>query len=287
MRTTTPGRLELAGRRRGAERLLRRPAQRVEDLAGVDHRLEPGAALGRPLHRQEQREQALLVRRAGVLAQGLAERQVLGLAVRGEPVGVGREEGERRLLVLAVLGEVEVDAADEVPGRVQPLEELLRARRLTRASSVAKAAADLVPQRLEDGGGQVLGARSSAARRRRAPPARRAEAAGAARPAAPSPSGRRAERGHEAATPARASRRRPAGSTVADLAGAELQQPVAGPALEGLAQPLAEVLGESAARRPPREVQPPVRRERGARAAPCGMSGDSMRPFPDPAARSS
>ena len=125
MRTTTPARSELRDVAEEAEGLLRRPAQRVEDLAGVDHLLEPGAALGRALHREQQREEPLLVGRARVLAQGLAERQVLGLAVRREPAGVGREEGERRLLVLAVLGEVEVHPPDDVPGRVQPLEEVL------------------------------------------------------------------------------------------------------------------------------------------------------------------
>ena len=74
---------------------------------------------------EQEREEPLLVGRARVLAQRLAERQVLGLAVRREPAGVGREKGEGRLLVLAVLGEVEVHPPDEVPGRVQALEEVL------------------------------------------------------------------------------------------------------------------------------------------------------------------
>ena len=70
-----------------------------------------------------------LVRRARVLAQRPAERQVLRLRVRRQPRRVRREEGERRLVVLAVLGEVEVDAADQVPRRAL-------ARRGTPAPSV-------------------------------------------------------------------------------------------------------------------------------------------------------
>ncbi len=112
------GTLQLRDIAEEPERLLRRPAKRVEDLAGIDHLLEPGAALGGALDRKEEREELLLVGRTGVLAQCLTEREVLGLAVPGEAVRVGREEGERRLLVLAVLGEVEVDATDDVPGRV-------------------------------------------------------------------------------------------------------------------------------------------------------------------------
>ena len=119
------GALQLRDVAEKAKGLLRRPAQRMKDLARVDHLLEPGAALGRALDREQERQKALLVGRAGVLAQRLAERQVLGLAVRREPGGVGREEGEGRLLVLAVLGEVEVHPAHDVPGRVQALEEVL------------------------------------------------------------------------------------------------------------------------------------------------------------------
>jgi hypothetical protein len=50
---------------------------------------------------------------------------VLGLAVRREPARVGSEEGEGRLLVLAVLGEVVVHPPDDVPGRIHALEEFL------------------------------------------------------------------------------------------------------------------------------------------------------------------
>ena len=67
---------------------------------------------------------------------------------------------------------------------------------------------------------------------------------GAARPASPSPSGVV----HSAVTksdPELPPVGEDRGQRGRDLAGAELEQPVAGPAFEGLAQPLAEVLGES------------------------------------------
>ena len=125
MRTTTPA-LSRAGHvLQELQRLRRAPAQRVVDLARIDHGLQPGACLGRALHRHQQRQQALAVARAGVLLQRLAERQMLRLAFGRKPRRVGRQERERRLLVLAVLGEIEVHAADQVPGRMAALEELL------------------------------------------------------------------------------------------------------------------------------------------------------------------
>ena len=81
----------------------RPPAQRMEDLAGVHHLLEPRAALRGALDGQEQGEEAILAGRASVLAQGLTERAVLGLALLREPVGEGREKSEGRFFVAAVL----------------------------------------------------------------------------------------------------------------------------------------------------------------------------------------
>ncbi len=99
--------------------LARRPAQRVKDLARIDRLSQPRAGFRRALDRQQERQQLLLAARARVRAQGLPERQVLGLAVGREPVGVSREKGERRRFVLAILGEVEVDLAHDVPGRME------------------------------------------------------------------------------------------------------------------------------------------------------------------------
>ena len=79
-----------------AEGLRQRPAQRMEDLlAPFDHLLQPGAASRRALHRQEEREESLLIGRPRVLAERLVE-GLLGLAVRREPARVRGEEGEGR-----------------------------------------------------------------------------------------------------------------------------------------------------------------------------------------------
>ena len=99
-------------------RLLRAPAQRMEDFAGINHRLQPAALLSRALNRHQQRQQTLAAFGAGVFLQGLAQRQVLRLGLRRQPRRVGGEEGERSLFILPVLGEIEVDASDQVPGRV-------------------------------------------------------------------------------------------------------------------------------------------------------------------------
>ena len=107
------------------QRLLRAPAQRMKDLAGVDHRLQPGALLGGALHRHQQRQQALAVFRAGIFLQGLAERQMLRLGLRRQPRRVGGQEGERGLFVLAVLGEIEMHAPDQIPGGMTGFEEVL------------------------------------------------------------------------------------------------------------------------------------------------------------------
>lgn len=107
------------------KRLRGRPPQRMEDLAGIDHAFQPRAALRGALHGNEQRQQALPVRDTGELVQRLSEWQVLGFAVCGQASGVGGEEGERRRVVLTVLGQVEVDAANEVPGRAAVPEEVL------------------------------------------------------------------------------------------------------------------------------------------------------------------
>ena len=81
--------------------------------------------LGGALDRHQQRQQALAVLGAGIFLQGLAERQMLGLGLGRQPRRVGRQEGERGVLVLAVLREIEMHAPDQVPGRMTALEELL------------------------------------------------------------------------------------------------------------------------------------------------------------------
>jgi hypothetical protein len=43
------------------------------DLSGLDHHAEPGTALGRALHRQQERQQPVAVGSAGIGAQGLGQ----------------------------------------------------------------------------------------------------------------------------------------------------------------------------------------------------------------------
>jgi hypothetical protein len=80
--------------------------------------LQPGAALSGSLHRKKQEEQAFPVRRARILTQSLAEREMLRFGVCRETGRVGGKESERRCFVLAVFGKVEMDATDQVPSRI-------------------------------------------------------------------------------------------------------------------------------------------------------------------------
>ena len=107
------------------QRLLRPPAQRVEDLAGVDHGLEPAAVLGGALDRHQQRQQALAVLRAGIVLQGLAERQMLRLAFAPRAASCRSPGTRRALLVPSVLGQIEMHAPDQVPGGMAALEKVL------------------------------------------------------------------------------------------------------------------------------------------------------------------
>ena len=137
------------------QRLAGAPAQRLEDLATVDEALQPGAALAGSLQRRQKGEEALLVGSGSVFAQGLAQRPVLRLPLRRQPGGVGGEEGEGKLLVLAVLGQMDVNAADEIPGRVARLQE--DAERLARGLQFGvQRGVELLPQPLQHPGRQVF-----------------------------------------------------------------------------------------------------------------------------------
>ncbi len=126
MRTTTP-RSPVAGRRAGAEWLhwastaageRSRPRRPWPSATGSSPPLAaPEAAATaddpcspRPRTRAEP-----------------AQRQMLRLGVRREPRGVGRQKRKGRLRIVAVFGQIEVDAADQVPRRVAALQELLHA----------------------------------------------------------------------------------------------------------------------------------------------------------------
>ena len=54
---------------------------------------------------------------------------MLGLGRGREAGGVGREKREGRRLVLSVLGKIEIDPPDEVPGGMTALEEFLQGDR--------------------------------------------------------------------------------------------------------------------------------------------------------------
>ena len=128
MRTTTPapsrsGTLE---RKHEASRGL--PAQGMKDFAGVDHRLEPDACLGGPLHRQKERQELVFVRRPRVLAQGLTKRQMLCLGPRGKLRRIGCHEGERTFRIAAIFREIEMHPSDQIPGWMETLQEVLQAR---------------------------------------------------------------------------------------------------------------------------------------------------------------
>src|SRR4051794_12721043 len=75
----------------------------------------------------------------------------------GEPGRISREKGKRRVRILAIFGEVEVHASDEVPCRIAALEELLnvdlRFRKFCRESGI-----EFLPQRAEHLRSEVLAA---------------------------------------------------------------------------------------------------------------------------------
>ncbi len=105
--------------------LLRPPAGGMIDLSLFHGGLQPPAFLGRPLHRKQQREQAIFIGRARILSQCLAQRKMLCFGLGRQPRGIGCQKGKRRGFIFAVLGQVEVDAAHQVPRRVAPLQEVL------------------------------------------------------------------------------------------------------------------------------------------------------------------
>ena len=107
------------------ECFARRHAQRVIDAALVHHLAQPGALFRGALHGHEQRQEPCVLFSARVLAQSLRKRHVLRPGVCRQARGVRRQEGERRLGIIAVFGKVEVHPPHQVPCRVAALEEVL------------------------------------------------------------------------------------------------------------------------------------------------------------------
>ena len=222
-----PGRLELVMVLEQAPRVCRRPAQRVIDLARVDHLAQPVALLGGALHRQQQRQQLRFAPAIRVFRQRVLERQVLGLAVRRQARRVGRHERERRLRVLAVLRQVEVHASDQIPRRMARLEKLLQ-RLPGGRQFAAQSAVELSPQRDQDLPREVF-----RARHRRHVGNHRLERGGIGRTDRDGPvGGGRAQRGHVTRSKLAPPRER-RGQDGADFRCAQVQQPVPGAGFEG------------------------------------------------------
>jgi hypothetical protein len=81
--------------------------------------------LSSALDGHQQRQQTLSVSRTGVLLQGLAERQMLGLGRSRKSGRVSRKKRKRGVLVLPILCEVEMHAPNQVPGGMTAFEVLL------------------------------------------------------------------------------------------------------------------------------------------------------------------
>ena len=140
-----PRRLEFGDVGEKLKRFRGRPAQGVVDFPRLDHRAQPGTLRRAFLHRLQQRQEPRFVARARVLAQSLAERQMLRATLRGQLRRVGRDERERRLCVGAVFGEIEVYAANEVPGRMACSQKFLE-RSLRLPALLPERRANLRPQ---------------------------------------------------------------------------------------------------------------------------------------------
>ncbi len=134
------------------------PAQRVIDLAGFHHRAQPSALLRRALHRHQQGKQPRLTLSVRELGQRPGKRQVLRLAVGRDARGVGGEKGERRLRVLAVLREIEMDPANQIPDRMTCLEKFLE-RAFRCDKFIAQGGIEIGPKRGQHFGRQILHAR--------------------------------------------------------------------------------------------------------------------------------
>ena len=120
----------------------------MKDLTISDHLPQPLTLLGRPLHRQKEGEEFVLLPGPPVLLQGLRQGEMARPPLRREAVGVGCQKSEGALFVLAVLREVEVDSSDHIPGRVEGLEKFGSRQPALRQRGL-EGAPQLFPQVLE------------------------------------------------------------------------------------------------------------------------------------------
>ncbi len=132
MRTTTPA-LSSSGtlaRKRDASRGLQRSGWKISPASTIGFSQAQCSAARCTGSSSD--SSLLAVGRPGVFAQGLAQRQVLRLRLRRQLRRVGGHEGEGRVGVATVLRQVEMHAADQVPGRVQALQKALQIGLATR-----------------------------------------------------------------------------------------------------------------------------------------------------------
>ena len=153
-----PGPLELGDAVQQARRVAGSPTQGMEDIPSIDHLLQPDTVFSGALNRQKQGQQLVAVRRASIFAQRLAKGNMLRPGLGGEAGGVGRHEGEGPVGIAAIFRQVEMDPADQVPGRIQAGQESLQV--CSRGGKGrGERARHLVPQRGQDIPGQILGPR--------------------------------------------------------------------------------------------------------------------------------
>ena len=225
--------------------LGRCPRHRLVDGAGIDQLGQPRHLLGGALQRHQQVEQRLAVLARRGFLQRPCERPMLHLAAGARPHGIGGEEGERMLLVAAVLGQVQADLADRVPRRM-PRVEPRRHGPAVRPDLVGERGVDVRPPGDDPLAVHVLGALHGRHRARQ-PVALVRWAVDLHALAALLEIGRRAEPGHERVAHL-AQERKIRGQWGVELGGAEIEQRVAGTAVEGASEAGARGGGEAVAR---------------------------------------
>ena len=97
----------------------------MENLAGVDQRLEKLTFPGPFLDRKKQLQELRLVLVVCVFLQRFAQWQMLGLALSRQAMAIGCKEREGRVLVALVFGEVKTNPANEVPRAAPAREKVL------------------------------------------------------------------------------------------------------------------------------------------------------------------
>src|SRR4051812_7742812 len=102
----------------------------MKDVAALDEAGDELAALGGAMDGVEQSPEPRAI--VGVVGERATERRMLLAPVYGNTRGVRREERERRVGGGLVLGEVEADAADDLPRCTEAGDEIRRARDVLR-----------------------------------------------------------------------------------------------------------------------------------------------------------